>query len=154
MADRVNDRNNKIRLMPLLPLRGIVVYPHMILHFDVGRTKSIKAIEEAMLEEQLIFLVAQKDPSIEDPTPEDIYTCGTIARIKQLLRLPGDTIRVLVEGIGRAKLVGIVQTEPYYLARIRPVKVYSIRSGKTDVQALARQVVEHFEQYAKLSGKI
>lgn len=154
MADRVNDRNNKIRHMPLLPLRGIVVYPHMILHFDVGRIKSIKAIEEAMIEEQLIFLVAQRDPSIEDPAPEDIYTCGTIARIKQLLRLPGDTIRVLVEGVGRAKLVAIDQTEPYYLARIRPVKVYSIRSGKTDIQALARQVVEHFEQYAKLSGKI
>ena len=107
-----------------------------------------------MLEEQLIFLVAQRDPNIEDPEPEDIYAYGTIAKIKQLLRLPGDTIRVLVEGIGRAKLSELVQTEPFYMAKIKPVRVYSIRSGKTDVEALARQVVEHFEQYAKLSGKI
>ena len=152
MAGRDNEKN--ARHMPLIPLRGIVVYPHMILHFDVGRFKSIKAIEEAMLEEQLILLVAQRDPSIEDPEPEDIYAYGTIAKIKQLLRLPGDTIRVLVEGIGRAKIAEMVQTEPFYMARIRPVRVYSIRSGKTDTQALARQVVEHFEQYAKLSGKI
>jgi len=152
MAGRDNVKN--ARHMPLIPLRGIVVYPHMILHFDVGRFKSIKAIEEAMLEEQLIFLVAQRDPSIEDPEPEDIYAYGTIAKIKQLLRLPGDTIRVLVEGISRAKIAEMVQTEPFYMARIRPVKVQPIRSGKTDIQALARQVVEHFEQYAKLSGKI
>lgn len=152
MAGRENEKN--ARHMPLIPLRGIVVYPHMILHFDVGRFKSIKAIEEAMLEEQLIFLVAQRDPSIEDPEPTDIYAYGTIAKIKQLLRLPGDTIRVLVEGIGRAKIAEMVQTEPFYMARIKPIKVYSIRSGKTDIQALARQVVEHFEQYAKLSGKI
>ncbi|MDI9514838.1 MAG: endopeptidase La [Clostridiaceae bacterium] len=149
---QVKDKN--ARHMPLIPLRGIVVYPHMILHFDVGRIKSIKAIEESMLEEQLIFLVAQRDPNIEDPEPEDIYAYGTIAKIKQLLRLPGDTIRVLVEGIGRAKLSELVQTEPFYMAKIKPVRVYSIRSGKTDVEALARQVVEHFEQYAKLSGKI
>lgn len=152
MAGRENEKN--ARHMPLIPLRGIVVYPHMILHFDVGRFKSIKAIEEAMLEEQLVFLVAQRDPSIEDPEPTDIYAYGTIAKIKQLLRLPGDTIRVLVEGIGRAKIAEMVQTEPFYMARIKPIKVYSIRSGKTDIQALARQVVEHFEQYAKLSGKI
>ena len=152
MAGRENEKN--ARHVPLIPLRGIVVYPHMILHFDVGRFKSIKAIEEAMLEEQLIFLVAQRDPSIEDPEPTDIYAYGTIAKIKQLLRLPGDTIRVLVEGIGRAKIAEMVQTEPFYMARIKPIKVYSIRSGKTDIQALARQVVEHFEQYAKLSGKI
>jgi ATP-dependent Lon protease len=80
MAGRDNEKN--ARHMPLIPLRGIVVYPHMILHFDVGRFKSIKAIEEAMLEEQLILLVAQRDPSIEDPEPEDIYAYGTIAKIK------------------------------------------------------------------------
>lgn len=152
MTDKVNDKN--ARHMPLLPLRGIVVYPHMILHFDVGRVKSIKAIEESMLEEQLIFLAAQRDPNIEDPRPEDIYAYGTIAKIKQLLRLPGDTIRVLVEGIGRARLAGLVHTEPFYLAKIKPVRVHSVRSGKTDIQALARQVVEYFEQYAKLSGKL
>jgi len=147
-------KTNNERNMPLIPLRGIVVYPHMILHFDVGRFRSIKAIEEAMLNEQLIFLVAQKDPSIEEPEPKDVYTYGTIAKIKQLLRLPGDTIRVLVEGIGRARITEMIQTEPFYMARLKLIKARSLRSTKADIQALARQVIENFEQYAKLSGKI
>lgn len=139
--------------MPLLPLRGIVVYPHMILHFDVGRVKSIKAIEEAMLKEQLIFLAAQKDPNLEDPSPEDIYSFGTVARIKQLLRLPGDTIRVLVEGMERSKISTILENDPFYVVKLSSVRVPKESSG-ADLQALARQVVEHFERYAKLSGKI
>ncbi len=140
--------------MPMLPLRGIVVYPHMILHFDVGRIKSIKAIEEAMLKEQTIFLAAQKDPNIEDPAIDEINTFGTIARIKQLLRLPGDTIRVLVEGIERAKVMSFTQEDPFHVADVMRLKNTSLHSGKTDIQALARQVIEHFEKYAKLSGKI
>ncbi len=140
--------------MPMLPLRGIVIYPHMILHFDVGRIKSIKAIEEAMLKEQTIFLVAQKDPNTEDPAIDEINVFGTVARIKQLLRLPGDTIRVLVEGIERAKVINVTQDDPYYMADIISLKDTSLQSGKTDIQALARQVIDHFEKYAKLSGKI
>lgn len=140
--------------IPMLPLRGIVVYPHMILHFDVGRAKSIKAIEEAMLKEQKIFLTAQKDPNIEDPSFDEINMFGTIAHIKQLLRLPGDTIRVLVEGIKRAKVTNFIDSEPYYMVEIQEVKNRSLQSGKADIQALSRQVIEYFEQYAKLSGKI
>lgn len=146
--------NNITRNMPLLPLRGIVVYPHMILHFDVGRVKSIKAIEDAMLKEQTIFLAAQKDPNIEDPAFDDINLYGTVARIKQLLRLPGDTIRVLVEGIERAKIVEFIQNDPFYTVDVMNLKKPSLQSGKVDIQALARQVIEHFEKYAKLSGKI
>ena len=147
-------KNDMIRNMPMLPLRGIVVYPYMILHFDVGRLKSIKAIEEAMLKEQLIFLAAQKDPNMEDPKFDDINVYGTIARIKQLLRLPGDTIRVLVEGIDRAKIVNFIQDDPYYQVDIMELKKVSLLNTKADNQALARQVIEHFEKYAKLSGKI
>lgn len=147
-------KSDMIRNMPMLPLRGIVVYPYMILHFDVGRIKSIKAIEEAMLNEQLIFLAAQKDPNIEDPKFDEINVYGTIARIKQLLRLPGDTIRVLVEGIERAKVVNFFQDDPFYLVDIVELKRISLQSTKADNQALARQVIEHFERYAKLSGKI
>jgi ATP-dependent Lon protease len=143
-----------IRNMPLLPLRGIVVYPYMILHFDVGRAKSIKAIEEAMLKDQNIFLAAQKDPNTEDPDISEINMYGTIAQIKQLLRLPGDTIRVLVEGIERAKVANFTQNDPFYTADIMKLKQGSLQSGKADNQALARQVIEHFERYAKLSGKI
>lgn len=147
-------KSDMICNMPMLPLRGIVVYPYMILHFDVGRIKSIKAIEEAMLNEQLIFLAAQKDPNIEDPKFDEINVYGTIARIKQLLRLPGDTIRVLVEGIERAKVVNFIQDDPFYLVDIVELKRISLQSTKADNQALARQVIEHFERYAKLSGKI
>ena len=98
MAQENND--SKTVIMPLLPLRGLVVFPHMILHFDVGRTKSVKALDEAMMKDQMILLCAQKDPGLEEPDYKDIYPVGTIAKIKQLLRLPGDTIRVLVEGSG------------------------------------------------------
>ena len=105
MAQKKNKKNTKT--IPLLPLRGIVVFPNMILHFDVGRPRSIKALEEAMMEEQKIFLAAQKDPALEEPGQEDVYTIGTTAKIKQLLRLPGDTIRVLVEGAGAVGNFGI-----------------------------------------------
>ena len=94
----------KKQILPLLPLRGLTVFPYMILHFDVGREKSIKALEEAMVNNQLIFLVAQKDSSIKEPNENDIYKVGTISKIKQLLKLPGDTVRVLVEGLNRAEL--------------------------------------------------
>jgi ATP-dependent Lon protease len=148
------NKNNTSYIIPMLPLRGIVVYPHMILHFDVGRTKSIKSIEEAMLNEQKIFLTAQKDPNIEEPEFDEINSFGTIAHIKQLLRLPGDTIRVLVEGIQRAKVTNFIESEPFYKVEVMPVNGRNLQSGRADVQALARQVIEHFENYAKLSGKI
>lgn len=148
------NKNNTSYIIPMLPLRGIVVYPHMILHFDVGRTKSIKSIEEAMLNEQKIFLTAQKDPNIEEPEFDEINSFGTIAHIKQLLRLPGDTIRVLVEGIQRAKVTNFIESEPFYKVKVMPVNGRNLQSGRADVQALARQVIEHFENYAKLSGKI
>lgn len=152
MSKTTND--NIIRNMPMLPLRGLVIYPFMILHFDVGREKSIKAVEEAMLKDQRIFLAAQKDPSIENPDFDEIYIVGTIVKVKQLLRLPGRTIRVLVEGMERAKIVNFIQSEPYYSADIKCLKNPALQSKRRDVQALARQTIEHFEKYAKLSGKI
>ncbi|NLM75766.1 MAG: endopeptidase La [Clostridiaceae bacterium] len=152
MSKTTND--NIIRNMPMLPLRGLVIYPFMILHFDVGREKSIKAVEEAMLKDQRIFLAAQKDPSIENPDFDEIYIVGTIVKVKQLLRLPGRAIRVLVEGMERAKIVNFIQSEPYYSADIKCLKNPALQSKRRDVQALARQTIEHFEKYAKLSGKI
>ncbi|HHW22717.1 MAG TPA: endopeptidase La [Clostridiaceae bacterium] len=140
--------------IPMLPLRGIVIYPHMILHFDVGRIKSIKAIEAAMLKDQRIFLTAQKDPNIDDPSFDEINTFGTVAHIKQLLRLPGDTIRVLVEGIVRAKVTRFTGNEPFYSVEVREIKDRLLQSNRPDIQALSRQVIENFEKYAKLSGKI
>lgn len=117
MAQKKNKKNTKT--IPLLPLRGIVVFPNMILHFDVGRPRSIKALEEAMMEEQKIFLAAQKDPALEEPGQEDVYTIGTTAKIKQLLRLPGDTIRVLVEGLERSEILEYTSEDPYYEVKIK-----------------------------------
>ncbi len=151
---RQTGNQKKSRLMPLLPLRGIVVFPYMILHFDVGRARSIKALEDAMLKEQTIFLAAQRDPSEEEPGPEDIHAIGTIARVKQLLRLPGDTIRVLVEGLDRARVVSWESEDPYFSVLVEEIRVPRATRSKSELEALARQVVEHFERYAKLTNRI
>ena len=114
-------RKPKTQRIPLMPLRGLMIFPHMVLHFDVGRPRSIAALEEAMLEKQRIFLVAQKDGEVENPTAEDMCRVGTIALVKQVLNLPGDSLRVLVEGQQRAVLKSIVQEDPYWVADVQPV---------------------------------
>ena len=101
------------KLLPLIPLRGMNIFPYMVLHFDVGREKSILALEEAMLNNQEIFLVSQKVSKIEEPEEKDIYEIGTICNVKQILKLPGDTIRVLVEGIQRGKISEYKDKEPF-----------------------------------------
>ena len=106
------------RQIPMLPLRGILVFPYMIIHLDVGREKSISALEEAMVHDRLIMLATQKDAQNDKPTPEDIYTAGTIAEVKQLLKLPGGTIHVLVEGLRRAQSIRYVDIDPYYMVEI------------------------------------
>ncbi len=144
----------KKHTLPLLPLRGLTVFPYMILTFDVGRDKSIEALNEAMIGNQLIFLVAQKDAKIDAPGEDDIYRVGTISRVKQLLRLPGDTLRVLVEGISRAEVRGLQQTEPFFIAEVvektAPVK----KNREVENEALKRKVLSTFDEYAKLNGKI
>ncbi len=91
-------------IVPLLPLRGLFVYPTMVLHLDVGRDKSVQALEKAMVDDHLIFLTTQKDLSIDEPTEEDLYKMGTLTKVKQMLKLPNGTIRVLVEGLIRAEI--------------------------------------------------
>ena len=98
--------NNKIEKLPLLALRGILVYPSMVIHLDVGREKSIASLENAMMnEEQLIFLSSQKEIAMEEPEKEDIYKVGTVAKITQMIKLPNGTLRVLVEGLYRAEII-------------------------------------------------
>lgn len=144
----------KRQILPLLPLRGLTVFPYMILTFDVGREKSIKALEEAMINNQLIFLVTQKDAKNDTPGEEDIYSVGTISRVKQLLKLPGDTIRVLVEGISRAEIAQFTQTEPFFAAEVVE-RIYTLDdSRKVEMEALKRRVLETFDEYVKLSNKI
>ena len=143
----------KDNVLPLLPIRGITIFPHMVLHFDVGRPKSILALEDAMVKNQTIFLITQIDHKVENPTLEDIYRIGTVSKIKQILKLPGDTIRVLVEGLYRAEIDQIVSEEPFFECS---VKMYSeIEVGMTaEVEALMRQAISAFEEYIKLNNTI
>lgn len=138
--------------VPLLPLRGLLVYPTMVLHLDVGREKSIQALEKAMVDDHLIFLTTQKDVSIDEPTEDELYRMGTLTKVKQMLKLPNGTIRVLVEGLKRAEIIDLFDDEGYFSASLN---TYEDRQTKdVEDEALMRTMLEYFEQYIKLSKKI
>lgn len=145
-------RRGSIR-MPVLPLRGMMAFPHMVLHFDVGRPKSVAALEKAMMEDQRIFLVAQMDAEIEEPAVSDLCRVGTIAQIKQVLNLPGDSIRVLVEGLQRGVLGAVLEEEPCLLANVRPVKE-DVAEDTPEMQALVRTAHTFFEEYCTSSMRL
>jgi ATP-dependent Lon protease len=139
-------------LMAVLPLRDIVVFPHMIVPLFVGREKSVRALEAVMKEDKQILLVAQKNASQDDPSVEDIFRVGTVSTILQLLKLPDGTVKVLVEGGRRAKIVSFKETESYFEAKTEPMP--DVIGEKKDLEALGRTVVSQFEQYIKLNKKI
>jgi ATP-dependent Lon protease len=140
------------REIPLLPLRGLLVFPSMVLHLDVGREKSVKALENAMVEDNLILLATQEEVHLEEPTKQQIYTIGTVSKIKQMLKLPNGTIRVLVEGLKRARINNYVKEDEYFQVHI---SILDDESGDVpETQALVRTVLGSFEQYIKLSKKI
>ncbi|MGN0794091.1 MAG: endopeptidase La [Aristaeellaceae bacterium] len=139
--------------MPVLALRGLMVFPHMVLHFDVGRSKSVSALEEAMMADQKIFLVAQQDVDVEDPAVEDLCRVGTVAVVKQVMNLPGDSLRVLVEGEKRAELTSITQEEPYLIGRIRLLED-TCSASETELQALVRATKDYFEEYGRASQRV
>ncbi|MBN2898159.1 MAG: endopeptidase La [Clostridia bacterium] len=145
--------NKSIVEMPLIPLRGLSVFPHMVLHFDVGREKSIKALEEAMIIDQKIFLTSQKDMDVDSPTEEDFYEFGTVCKIKQMLKLPGDAIRVLVEGISRGKINQIIFDEPYFRAEVTKFEEEIIENDP-EVEALKRGCLAAFEKYVAIGNKV
>lgn len=140
-----------LEVLPLIPLRGIIIFPYMILHFDVGREKSILALEEAMENGQKIFLSAQKEAETEEPIVEDIYDVGTICEIKQILKLPGNTVRVLVEGKTRGKIANYLEKEPFLKVEIEEIEDNQYENDK-EVDALVRLVKTNFDEYIKLSG--
>lgn len=142
-----------IKNIPLIPLRGITIFPYMVMHFDVGREKSILALEEAMLNNSEIFLVSQKDAKVEEPEAEDIYSIGTFCTIKQILKLPGDTARVLVEGGTRGKIKNFLQFEPFLRAEIEVLEDLECNDDKK-CEALIRTVRKAFDEYIKLSGNM
>ncbi|NPV53357.1 MAG: endopeptidase La [Firmicutes bacterium] len=138
--------------LPLLPLRGVLVFPYMTIPLEVGRDKSVSALEEAMMNDRLILLTAQKQARINEPTPNEIYRVGTISEIKQLAKLPDGTIRILVEGIVRARIEEYVQSEPCYKVRVTRLEEHEEKTP--EIEALMRSTVSEFEQYVKLSKKI
>jgi ATP-dependent Lon protease len=140
--------------MPLLALRGLTIFPDMIIHFDVNRKKSVNALEKAMVDDQLIFLVSQKEAQNDEPSPEDLYDVGTVARIKQLIKLPRNIVRVLVEGIDRAEIEEIIQEEPYYIAEIIQKIVLESDEHDPEEEALIRSAYEMIELYSKTNSKL
>jgi len=143
------------RDIPLIPLRGMSVFPYMVIHFDVGREKSINALEKAMIDDSLIFLCSQVDPKMDDPGIDDFYHVGTVSKIKQMLKLPGGSIRVLIEGISRGKITNIKQEEPYFEAEIEEF-TYELEDIKIDkkIEAAMRLIVDDFEEYVTLSNRV
>jgi ATP-dependent Lon protease len=138
--------------LPVLPLRDIVVFPHMIVPLFVGRDKSVRALEDVMQDDKQILLVTQKNAGEDDPAPEDIYEIGTVATVLQLLKLPDGTVKVLVEGVQRARVAEYTATEDFF--QVRAEMMEDPEEGEADLEALSRAVVTQFEQYIKLNKKV
>jgi len=153
MAQRAE--KNNVMNMPLIALRGLVGFPSMLLHFDAGRGKSVKALEHAMGEDQLVFLLAQREIKTDDPKPADLYKMGTVAKLKQIVRLPGgESVRVLVEGLFRARLIDITDDAPYLRADIRVMEPDSEDPSSPRACALVRSCQAAFDEYASILPKV
>ena len=139
----------KRRTVPLLPLRDIIVFPHMVSQLFVGRERSINALDAAMARDKDIFLAAQKNAKTNEPTPEDIFQVGTLGTVMQLLRLPDGTVKVLVEGKRRARIKRFAQTDEFFLTEVEEIGEAWQRG--VEVEALMRSVQGAFEMYVKLN---
>lgn len=145
----------KVLELPILPLRDVVIYPHMVIPLFVGRAKSVKALEAAMLENKKVFLVAQRQSANDDPTSKDLFKVGTISTLLQLLKLPDGTVKVLVEGEQRAQVSSYQLTEEGFLsAKLKPLVEFSEAHDAKELEILTRSLVSQFEQYIKLNKKI
>lgn len=143
---------NEITQVPLLPLRGLLVFPTMVIHLDVGRDKSVVALEKAMMGNQTIFLVAQKKVGLETPESKDLYNVGTLAEIKQMLKLPNGTMRVLVEGKSRAEIIKYVEEDDEFVVEVK--KIEDLHDERNIEEALMRSLLKQFAQYIKFSRKL
>lgn len=149
--DRV--RNNEIVQLPVLPLRGLVVYNNILLHFDVGREQSVKSLEKAMEEGQHLFLVAQKEVHTDHPTKDDLYEVGTISKVKQILRMPGDNMRVMVEGVQRGVLLELDERGEHLSGRIQVVKEHPIDVEDVTAMGHVNSLRDAYEDYASFQPK-
>lgn len=140
--------------LPLLPLRDVVVFPHMVIPLFVGRPKSIKALESAMIAERRIMLVAQKTAAKDEPAVDDMFEVGCVSTILQMLKLPDGTVKVLVEGQQRALVNKIEEGESHFSANVTPIELDASSQGENEIEALRRAVMQQFDQYVKLNKKI
>lgn len=149
-----SDKEDANRIMPMIPLRGLSIFPYMVLHFDIGREKSVSALEQAMMMSQMIFLTAQKDADTELPTIEDFYTVGAVVKIKQMLKLPGDVVRVLVEGVSRGRIKHMITEVPYFQCAVEEIPETEFKEPPVEMVALMRVVLAAFEEYINYSSRL
>ena len=151
-----DDRDfNKSEVLPCIPLRGVTIFPKTVIHFDVGREKSIKALEKAMTTDKLLFVSTQKDDNILIPKADDIYEVGTVVRVKQMLKIQGDAVRVLVEGVSRATVSEVLTSENFYSAVImRCEEVANEEELSLEDKAMSRLITESFVEYAAITSQI
>ena len=154
IEDSVARNDDGMLILPMIPLRGLTIFPNMVLHFDIGREKSINALEKAMISNQYIFLATQIDENTDLPTPDDFYKIGTIAKIKQMLRLPGDSIRVLVEGVTRGRINRTLIEVPYFKCEIEELPDNEPKELTARTEALMRSVLGAFDEYLALDQKL
>ena len=141
-------------VMPLVPLRGMVVFPYMIVNLDAGRDRSMAALEQAMTDDHKVLLCAQRDASLNDPAENDMYDMGTVAEVKQLVKMPGGSLRVLVEGLYRGRIIGYRALEKFDAVVVERHKDSDEETGSMELEALTRSVVSQFEKWVKLSQKM
>jgi ATP-dependent Lon protease len=137
------------KTLPMLPLRGKYIFPNTVIHFDVSRSRSVKAIEEAMEQDQMIFLNNQIDPMVEDPGIDDLYRVGTLARIKQVVKLPKNVMRIFAEGLFRAELCETVEYDPFFKVEVLYDHVEQQEFEAFEREAFLRMIKEAFEGYAQ-----
>src|SRR6516164_6667127 len=140
------------RVVPLLPLRDIIVFPHMVSQLFVGRERSINALDAAMARDKDIFLAAQRNAKTNEPTPDDIFQVGTLGTVMQLLRLPDGTVKVLVEGKRRARIKRFAQTDEFFMVEVEEIAEAWTRG--VEIEALMRSIHATFESYVKLNKRI
>ncbi|HJU40596.1 MAG TPA: LON peptidase substrate-binding domain-containing protein, partial [Tahibacter sp.] len=142
-----------ITALPVLPLRDVVVYPHMVIPLFVGREKSIRALDVAMEGDKQILLVAQRSPDVDDPRDADLYSVGTVASVLQLLKLPDGTIKVLVEGAARAEIIKFGERDEVMVGYVRQIDPLYSRTER-EIEVVSRSLVQTFEQFVKLNRKV
>src|ERR1700757_3345200 len=143
---------SETKRLPMMPIRDVVIFPYMMTPFVVGRESSVRALEEAMAGDKKIFLATQHDASIDEPKPDEIFSVGTIVNIVQSLKLPDGNIKVLVEGVERARVVSVADDEGFFRATVR-TSAYKIETG-AQLDTLVQRVTTLFEQYVKLSQNL